>query len=119
MKKWIIQKIKEWTSRKFIGFIMVEAAVIYLVAGGYIADAWAAIAGIIIPFVLYEFVNGALHLQSLRINLPQVQISGDTADAVGEDVAHTNEALADPNDPDSDDVIEVPNKKINEMGFHK
>jgi len=75
MKEWLKQKLTEYTSRKFIGFIMTEMAVVYLAHSGVITDAWAIVAGLIVPFVLYEFVNGALHLKDLKINLPEVQLN--------------------------------------------
>lgn len=80
MKEWLKQKLTEYTSRKFIGFIMTEAAVIYLAKTGVLTDSWSILVGVVGPFILYEFVNGALHLQNLKINLPQVQLNGKDPD---------------------------------------
>lgn len=91
----------KWYSRK----LLIMAIATGLVLFGKISD-WVWL------FVAVAYIGGNLIDKLIKFK----QIGGDTADAIGEEIQHTNEATP---DPDSDDIVEVPNKKVEEVGFKK
>jgi len=74
MKEWVLQKITEYTSRKFIGFLIIEILIFYNITSGRITDSWACIAGIIVPFILYIFINGTIELEDIKYSGNGIEI---------------------------------------------
>jgi hypothetical protein len=110
MLKWLKQKVTEFTSRKFISFLISEAVLMYLVQTGKLTESWAIIAGLLIPYILYVYMNGSIELNKVKINTHGVQINQE--DAIGTDIPHDADAECDKAEGD-----DVPKINIPEVGF--
>ena len=108
MLNWLKTKITEFTSRKFISFLISEAVLMYLVQTGKLTESWAIITGLLAPYILYVYRNGAIELNKVKINTNGVQINQE--DAIGVDIPHTDTS----DQEEGDDVIK---QNIPEVGF--
>lgn len=112
MMNWIRTKITEFTSRKFISFLISEAVLMYLVSTGKLTESWAIIAGLLIPYILYVFVNGQIEMSKVKINTNGIQINQE--DAIGTDIPHDADAECEKSEGD-----DVPKINYPEVGFRK
>lgn len=111
MLQWMKQKLTEYTSRKFVAFIITETVMISMVLYGKLTDSWAIIVGVLAPFLTYLFINGTVALNRIKVNANGIQINQE--DAIGTDIPHDADAVCDEDDGT------IPKQNIPEVGFKK
>lgn len=85
MKDWLAQKLSDFTSRKFVSFVIVEFIMYRMIHGKMLTDPWAILIGVIGPFILYVYLNGSIELKNLEVNLEQFKIKGGPDVPVSQD----------------------------------
>lgn len=119
MKQLFIDRLKDYTSRKFIAFIFITILAFVLIKDGNITDLWAQVLSLLGPFALYVISNVIDRFENLKFSGGGVTIEAEDkpiADAIGQEVEH------DPNASDDEEEFpsEMPIKKTPEekkVGF--